>query len=251
MAGLGERVTRAVARAAMIGSVFLAGGVTGFVAAELDVLERARDGNSAAAAAPPAVAPPAVAPPAGAAAAAPAAPRDTLAALGDVAIGPPAPATADAAPTPIPTAAELAGLRAALAVPVAGVARADLRDSFDEPRGARTHHALDVMAPRGTPVLSAADGRLLRLLRSEAGGLMVYASDPTSRFVLLYAHLDAYAPSLLEGDALRRGQPLGTVGSTGNAAADAPHLHFGVLRVGEVAEWWRGTPVNPYPLLAP
>ena len=78
----------------------------------------------------------------------------------------------------------------------------------------------------------------------------VYQFDPQGDFVYYYAHLDRYADGLHEGLALRRGQPIGTVGATGNARPDAPHLHFAILRLGSQREWWKGTPVNPYPHLA-
>lgn len=193
----------------------------------------------------------------------PSAARDAepvVGAPGPVAIGEPVRAR-DGGTTPRPTSAELTALRGALVVPVAGIARADLRSSFDEARGggARVHQALDIAAPRGTPVVSAADGRVLKLFTSDAGGLMVYAADATGRFVLIYAHLDAYAPNLREGQALRRGDAIGTVGTTGNAPPGVPHLHFAIARASDPApgaraalpDWWRGTPVDPYPLLAP
>jgi murein DD-endopeptidase MepM/ murein hydrolase activator NlpD len=159
---------------------------------------------------------------------------------------------ADGAEPPEATPAELEALAATLVVPVAGVEAAELLDSFADSRGAgeRTHDALDIPAPRGTAVLSATGGRVVKLFTSEAGGLMVYAADATERFVLLYGHLDAYEPSLREGAPLVPGQRLGIVGTTGNAPANVPHLHFGITRVATVRDWWRGRPVNPYPLLA-
>jgi hypothetical protein len=148
------------------------------------------------------------------------------------------------------TPQELAELRAGLDVPVKGVARSQLHDTFTEARGAgRVHDAIDILAPRGTPVLSAADGKLLKLFTSKAGGLMVYASDASNRFILLYAHMDRYATDLHEGMALKRGQVIGYVGTTGNAPANTPHLHFGILRGRPSVAWWKGTAVNPYPLL--
>ena len=160
-----------------------------------------------------------------------------------------APAASDDSNAVRPTAAELTELSAALIVPVAGVLPKDLLDTFDEPRGTRRHNALDIPAPRGTPVLSATDGRLERMFTSEAGGLMVYASDPTGRFVLMYAHLDRYADGLSDGMALRRGDTIGYVGTTGNAPPEVPHLHFGIARTNNVGRWWTGTPVDPRPLL--
>ena len=144
---------------------------------------------------------------------------------------------------------ELADLSAALAVPVQGVMPSQLRDTYAEPRAGHAHEALDIAAPRGTPVLSATDGRLLKLFNSIPGGLMVYAADASERFILLYGHLDRYADGLSDGMRLERGQVIGYVGTTGNAASEAPHLHFGILRGHPAVSWSRGVPVNPYPLL--
>ena len=172
----------------------------------------------------------------------------------------PAPGTAAPASSPPGTAisassAELAALRRTLIVPVQGVAKGQLRDTYAEARGGaeatRAHEALDILAPRGTPVLSAADGKLMRLFDSWTGGLMVYAADPSDRFILLYGHLERYAPGLRDGMPLKQGQVIGYVGTTGNAPLGTPHLHFGILRGKPSANWSRGTPVNPYTLLVP
>jgi murein DD-endopeptidase MepM/ murein hydrolase activator NlpD len=158
----------------------------------------------------------------------------------------------DSAPAARPTDSDLGTLHREMIVPVSGISAAALHDSYDEVRGGtRRHEALDIPAPRGTPVLSAANGRVLKLFNSKAGGLMVYAADSTERFILMYAHLDAYQPGLAEGQPLRRGQQIGTVGTTGNAPPTLPHLHFAVARTSDVKQWWKGAPVNPYPLLAP
>ena len=138
-----------------------------------------------------------------------------------------------------------------LFIPVSGVLPAELRDVFTESRSnGRVHEAIDIMAPQGTPVLSAAAGTVLKLHRSVLGGLMVYAADEADRFILMYGHLDAYAPGLAAGAAIGRGQLLGYVGTTGNVPADAPHLHFAISRGKPSEKWWSGTPVNPFPLLA-
>ncbi|MGH7964701.1 MAG: M23 family metallopeptidase [Candidatus Binatia bacterium] len=147
--------------------------------------------------------------------------------------------------------ADLTRLRLELMIPVEGVHPADLPDTFNEMRGSRRHDALDIPAPRGTPVLSAAEGRLLKLFASTRGGLMVYAADVTERFILIYAHLDRYADGLNEGMRLRRGQMIGYVGTSGNAPPDAPHLHFEIAHSEDIRRWWQGTPVNPRPLLIP
>ena len=115
--------------------------------------------------------------------------------------------------------------------------------------GTRKHEALDILAPRGTAVLSAAPGRVLKLFTSKAGGLMVYAADSSEKFILMYGHLDAYQPGLADGQPLHRGQQLGIVGTSGNAAPTVPHLHFAIARSSDVKQWWKGLPVNPYPLL--
>jgi murein DD-endopeptidase MepM/ murein hydrolase activator NlpD len=149
-----------------------------------------------------------------------------------------------------PSVVDLAILQAEMIVPVSGVSRSALHDTYNELRGGtRIHEALDILAPRGTPVLSATNGRVLKLFNSKPGGLMVYAADSTNRFILMYGHLDAYAPGLADGQPLSRGQQIGVVGTTGNAPANTPHLHFAIARSANVNEWWKGTPVNPYPLL--
>ena len=169
--------------------------------------------------------------------------RDSLAARGSS-------AAARAEPLVAPTSAEIDALRAELVMPVAGVKPAQLFDSFDEKRGSsRRHEAIDIPAPRGTPVLSAAPGRVMRLFSSKDGGLMIYAADASERFILMYAHLDSYARGLADGATLERGQPIGYVGTTGNAPPNLPHLHFAIARTPNVARWWTGVPVNPYPLL--
>ncbi len=135
-------------------------------------------------------------------------------------------------------------------MPVAGVDPLTLKNTFSEARGGtRSHGALDILAPRGTPVLATADGVVRKLFTSVRGGLTVYQFDPEERYCYYYAHLDAYAPSLHEGQLLRRGDLIGTVGATGNARKDAPHLHFAVTRLDAEKKWWGGVAIDPYPLL--
>ena len=137
-----------------------------------------------------------------------------------------------------------------LLLPVQGVPAEQLVDTYADARGeGRVHDAIDIMAPRGTPVLAASDGSVAKLFASKAGGLTIYEFDPGSTWVYYYAHLDRYAAGLAEGQALRRGEVIGYVGSSGNASQDAPHLHFEVSRLGPEKHWWQATPVNPYPLL--
>lgn len=137
-----------------------------------------------------------------------------------------------------------------LALPVEGLKAADLRDDFAEARGDHPHEALDILAPRGTRVLAADDGRVVKLFKSVSGGLTVYQFDPTETFCYYYAHLDAYAAGLSEGDYLTRGSVVGFVGTSGNAPRDTPHLHFAVFKLGPGKRWWEGTPIDPFPIWA-
>lgn len=142
---------------------------------------------------------------------------------------------------------------ASLLVPVAGVAPAQLEDTWGQERGGgtRLHRAIDIAAPAGTPVVAASAGRVEKLYLSEEGGLTAYLRTPDGQALHYYAHLQDYAPGLREGAVLPRGAPIGYVGSTGNADPASPHLHFEVLRTRPDAEWYEeAEPVNPYPLLA-
>lgn len=166
---------------------------------------------------------------------------------GDVPAAPASPDTPPAAP-PLPAVA-IAG-EPRLMVPVQGIAHAALSDTFDDTRGGeRRHEALDIMAPAGTPVLAAADGHVEKLFDSRQGGLTIYQFEPGGRYAYYYAHLDRYAPGLAEKQAIKRGEVIGYVGSTGNADPAAPHLHFAVFVLGPERQWWKGTAIDPYPLL--
>jgi murein DD-endopeptidase MepM/ murein hydrolase activator NlpD len=136
-----------------------------------------------------------------------------------------------------------------LIVPVEGVRPEALLDTYEQDRGRRKHEAIDIAAARGTRVLAVDDGKVAKLFTSVPGGLTVYQFDPSGRLSYYYAHLDRYAPGLKEGQVLKRGELVGYVGSTGNASAEVPHLHFAVFRLGPDRKWWQGDPVNPYPAL--
>lgn len=154
----------------------------------------------------------------------------------------------DSASASTPPEAETSNLM----IPVLGISARDLTDTFTDERGGgtRLHEALDIPADAGTSVIAAAPGTIERLFRSDAGGNTVYVRSEDRETIYYYAHLDEYAPGLNEGQRVRRGQRLGTVGSSGNAEPDAPHLHFEVMRTTPDAEWWEpSTSVNPYPLL--
>jgi murein DD-endopeptidase MepM/ murein hydrolase activator NlpD len=156
----------------------------------------------------------------------------------------------EAAPPPL--SESISSLRARnLRIPVEGVKPEELHDTFTDARAiGRSHDAIDIMAPRGTEVRASDDGTIAKLFTSIAGGLTIYEFDPTQTFSYYYAHLDRYASGLSEHQAVTRGQLLGYVGSTGNASASAPHLHFAIARLGPDRQWWKGEAINPYPLLA-
>lgn len=140
---------------------------------------------------------------------------------------------------------------AKLLVPVQGVKADQLTDTFHQPRGEqRQHEALDIMAPTGTPVLAAADGKVVKLFQSKPGGLTVYQFDPGEQYAYYYAHLDRYADNIKEGMDVKRGDVVGYVGATGNADPNAPHLHFAVVALTPEKQWWKGTPLNPFPLMS-
>ncbi|MDX3901845.1 MAG: M23 family metallopeptidase [Sphingobium sp.] len=147
---------------------------------------------------------------------------------------------------------ELPAEEGALLIPVEGVPPSALTDTFTQARqqGARRHDAIDIPAARGRAVLAVADGRIERIFWSERGGRTLYQRSVDGTRLYYYAHLDAYAPGLAEGRAVRRGQRLGTVGATGNADPAAPHLHFEVHAMAPGEPWYGGRPLNPYPLLA-
>lgn len=150
----------------------------------------------------------------------------------------------------IPAATVAAPAGDKLLVPVEGIKAAQLSDNFDQPRGSERHHeALDIMAPTGTKVIAVADGKVVKLFNSKPGGLTVYQFDPTEKYAYYYAHLDRYADGLKEGAPIKRGELIGYVGSTGNANPAAPHLHFAVVELTPEKQWWKGTPVNPFPMM--
>lgn len=135
-------------------------------------------------------------------------------------------------------------------IPVEGVKPEQLVRSFDERRsGSRSHEALDILAPRNTPVKAIENGKVARLFESKAGGTTIYQFDPTEQFCYYYAHLERYADGLHEGDKVRRGQVIGYVGTSGNAPKDTPHLHFAVFKLTAAKHWWEGAPIDPYDIL--
>lgn len=140
--------------------------------------------------------------------------------------------------------------RLSLIIPVEGITAVQLSDTFTDARGTgRLHDAIDIMAPTGTPVRAVADGRIVKLFNSEAGGLTIYQFDGDETVAFYYAHLDRYAEGVAEGQEVKQGDLIGYVGYTGNASPEGPHLHFAIMVLGPEKNWWQGTAINPYPYL--
>lgn len=140
---------------------------------------------------------------------------------------------------------------ASLAIPVRGIGPGQLRDSYNDARsGGRTHNAIDIMAPQGSPVVAAADGVIHRLRTGGLGGITIYQLGEDGRTLFYYAHLERYAAGIREGQRVRRGEVIAYVGDTGNAGPGNYHLHFSVGRLTSMERWWESENVNPYPLLA-
>ena len=155
------------------------------------------------------------------------------------------------APAALPTSSPTAQPAAlGLVIPVAGVRPEQLQDTFNDARSeGRRHDAIDIIAPRGTPVLAAADGRVVKLFNSDKGGLTIYQLGTDERTVYYYAHLDRYADGLAEGHLARRGETIAYVGDTGNATPGNYHLHFQIYTVTDPKKFWNGDNLNPYELL--
>jgi murein DD-endopeptidase MepM/ murein hydrolase activator NlpD len=126
----------------------------------------------------------------------------------------------------------------------------DLQDTFFAARsGGRVHRAIDIIVPRGTPVLAATDGEIVRIGRNRLGGKIIYQMSDDKKMVYYYAHLDRYAAGLKVGDYAQQGDVIGYVGNTGNAGPGNYHLHFSISVVTDPKKLWRGKTVNPYTVL--
>ena len=137
-----------------------------------------------------------------------------------------------------------------LTIPVQGVDPHQLVRSYHDARsGGREHEALDILAPRNTPVVAVEDGTIAKLFLSKLGGNTIYQFDPSRDYAYYYAHLERYADGLKEGEPVHRGQVIGYVGTSGNAPKNTPHLHFAVYRLSAEKHWWEGTPIDPYDIV--
>jgi len=152
------------------------------------------------------------------------------------------------APTP-PNASSIDELTGkSLRVPVDGADIAAWKGQFGDERGGgtRAHEAVDILAPRGTPVHAVEDGTIEKLFVSKQGGITAYQFDPSKHFCYYYAHLERYAPHLREKQAVSRGEVIGYVGTSGNAPANTPHLHFAIFELTPERHWWQGKPIDPW-----
>jgi murein DD-endopeptidase MepM/ murein hydrolase activator NlpD len=132
-------------------------------------------------------------------------------------------------------------------IPVEGVDAEKLKDSFLSMRGRYAQHlAIDIGAPRGTPVLATTDGQIVRVTREKRGGKSIYQRDSTGKYLLFYCHLSRYAEEAKPGKLVRKGDVIGYVGATGHVIGGS-HLHFSITRVPEDSGNFKaGLAINPY-----
>lgn len=133
-----------------------------------------------------------------------------------------------------------------LLLPIQGVAPASLKGSFYQRRGSEMHRAVDILAPRNTPIQAVDNGKIAKLWLSKAGGITIYQYDPAGKYVYYYAHLQRYADGLKDNQPVQRGQVIGFVGTSGDAPKNTPHLHFTIYRAPAANQWWKGAPVDPW-----
>jgi murein DD-endopeptidase MepM/ murein hydrolase activator NlpD len=133
-----------------------------------------------------------------------------------------------------------------LRVPLDGFAPEKMNGSYYEKRGGEMHEAVDMLAPRNTPIHAVSDGTIAKLFHSRFGGTTIYQFDPQQRFVFYYAHLEKYADGLKEKQSVHRGDIIGFVGTSGNAPPNTPHLHLSISELGKEKRWWVAAPVDPY-----
>ncbi|HEX8289014.1 MAG TPA: M23 family metallopeptidase [Pyrinomonadaceae bacterium] len=152
--------------------------------------------------------------------------------------------------TSLPQNSEAPAASEKLMIPVIGIKREDLQDTYTQSRsGGRVHNAIDIMAPAGAPVVAAADGEIAKFFDSQLGGITIYQWSADKKFVYYYAHLQRRADNLQEKSFVKKGQIIGYVGDTGNSGAGNYHLHFSIIVPTTPNRHWDGTNVNPYPIL--
>ena len=126
-----------------------------------------------------------------------------------------------------------------LIFPVAG-SRSNIGSFWGARRsgGRRKHKGIDIFAKKGTPVVAVCDGIITSSGTSTRGGKDLWLQSSRYPWRAYYAHLDQKKVS--EGQFVKKGQVLGTVGNTGNAKYTPSHLHFGIYKTA-------GGAVNPLP----
>ncbi len=129
--------------------------------------------------------------------------------------------------------------------PISGLALANLHDTFEDFHNGHRHEAINILEPKGTPVHAVVLGTIRKLFFSNRGGNTIYQFDETGMYCYYYAHLEGYAEGLREGMRVERRDVIGFVGSTGNADARTPHLHFAIFKLGPEKLWWKGKAVAP------
>jgi peptidoglycan LD-endopeptidase LytH len=135
-------------------------------------------------------------------------------------------------------------------VPVQGIKPDQLADTFTQSRSeGRTHDAIDIMAPAGTPVLAATDGEIVKFFESVKGGITIYQITTNRKYFLYYAHLQRRADGIFEHQFVKAGTIIGYVGDTGNAGVGNNHLHFAISVVVDPKRFWEGPNINPYDIL--
>ncbi len=137
-----------------------------------------------------------------------------------------------------------------LLIPVSGIKKSELRDTFNDARSeGRVHNAIDIMASGGTPVIAAADGEIAKFFESRLGGITIYQYSIDKKQVFYYAHLQKRAENLSEHQFIKQGTTIGYVGDTGNAGQGNFHLHFAISVLSDPQRYWDGEAINPYPIL--
>ena len=138
--------------------------------------------------------------------------------------------------------------RRGLMLPVDAADVDAMEGDFREQRGggARPHEAVDILAPRNTPIRAVEGGTITKLFYSKAGGTTLYQFDPSETYCYYYAHLESYAPGIREGLRVSAGDVIGYVGTSGNAPPGTPHLHFAIFELTAQKRWWEGRPLDPY-----
>ena len=151
------------------------------------------------------------------------------------------------APSEPHVAATAGTARSSLRMPIDGMSLKAMKGGFAEHRPGHEHEAVDILAPRNTPIHAVEDGTIAKLFYSKGGGgNTIYQFNPTSTLAYYYAHLERYADGLHDGQKVSKGDVIGYVGTSGNAPPKTPHLHFAVFQLDDAHRWWKGTALDPY-----